>query len=200
MHMIVKVIALALSMQVTAFATEKSEFAGENEQRVLSKAAEEGAVGVDVEGRRHRSSSHRECCYLRGPTGPTGPQGVPGQPFGEYALFYLTLGATAEAGSNIVFDTQAALVGIDYDSDTGVFTLNPGTYSISYFYQPFMTPACNLYVNGELVLNSGIGGTSTVLTLTESSNTLVVQATTSASFTNAGANQSRASICIFQVD
>lgn len=139
-----------------------------------------------------------------GPNGLTGPQGAPGQPFGNYASFFFDSSSgdvDVMPGQNVLFNRQAALLGIQYNSSTGVFTLGPGTYSVTYFYNAMGSfIPLNMFVNGQLVLNSPLGGSSTVLTLTEPINTLALQYIYAQSFSVPGANQSWASIAIFQID
>ncbi|MBS0654499.1 MAG: hypothetical protein JSR46_01870 [Verrucomicrobia bacterium] len=118
------------------------------------------------------------------------------------ASFFLTTDSgdvDVNPGDNVLFNNQVALSGIEYNADTGVFTLCPGTYEVTYFFAPFSMPAVNMYVNGQLVLNSPLGGSSTVITVTEPMNTLTLQYITTGSFDAPGANQSWASVAISQV-
>ena len=102
-------------------------------------------------------------------------------------------------GQNFLFNNQVALSGIEYNSSTGVFTFGPGTYSVTYFYPPF-TVELNLYVNNQLIFNSPIGGSSTIFTVTEPTNTLVLQVMAARSFTAPPAGSSIASISLVRID
>jgi len=162
------------------------------------------ALGAELEQQStsviDKSSHHSNHCGPVGPQGPIGPQGDPRVSFGNYASFFLTTGADVTIGDNVIFNSQVALLGIEYDNTTGVFTLSPGTYSVTYLFEPFETPPINMYVNDQLILNSPLGGNSTVLTLTEPTNTLTLQYIATGTFTAPDANQSRVSIAIFQID
>jgi len=117
----------------------------------------------------------------------------------KYASFFLTTGSggvDVNAGENVMFNNQVALSGIKYNNATGLFTLPAGTYTVTYFFAPFTIPSVNMYANGKLILNSPLGGSSTVLALTEPSNTLSLQYISTNSFSAPGANQSWASISI----
>lgn len=155
-----------------------------------------------VMGRRANTNSMKSYCHhKRGPRGPQGPQGISGQPLNQYASFFMTQGSDGDllSGQNFLFNNQVALSGIDYDSSTGVFTFGPGTYSVAYFYAPF-TVELNLYVNGELIFNSPLGGSSTIFTVTEPINTLALQVMATKTFTAPPAGSSIASIALFRID
>lgn len=129
---------------------------------------------------------------------PVTKNGAPNK--GRYASFFLTTGSDGvNAGENVIFNDQVTLSGIKYDNTTGVFTLPPGTYTVTYFFAPFSMPSVNMYVNNQLILNSPLGGSSTVLKLTAPRNTLTLQYISAGSFSAPGANQSWASIAISQV-
>lgn len=121
----------------------------------------------------------------------------------SYASFFLTTNSNnldVIAGENLIFNDQVTLSGIGYDETTGVFTLNPGTYAVTYFFAPFSIPSVNMYVNDQLILNSPLGGSSTIFTVEESVNTLTLQYITINSFSTPGVNNSWASIAIFQLE
>lgn len=147
----------------------------------------------------------KSCCHRRGPAGARGGTGGAGEPntgFGNFASFYLTTGSPAiNPGDNVLFNSQVTLSGIDYNNATGVFTLAPGTYAVTYFFAPFNIPPVNMYVDGQLVLNSPLGGSSTVLTLKKPTNTLTLKyIAPSNGFSSPGAGQSWASIAICPID
>lgn len=181
MQQLKKILMLVITMQVSFFALE-------------AKLAQQD---------RSSSSSHCDHYGPVGPTGPTGPAGDPRDGFGNYASFFMTTGSgnvDVIAGENVIFNDQVTLSGIEYDSSSGVFTLSPGTYAVTYFFAPFSIPSVNMYVNNQLILNSPLGGSSTVLTLTEATNTLTLQYISTGSFAAPSAGQSWASIAIFQID
>jgi len=122
---------------------------------------------------------------------------------GNYASFFMTTGSgggSVNAGDNVIFNDQVTLSGIKYDNATGVFTLPAGVYTVTYFFAPFSIPAVNMYVNHQLILNSPLGGNSTVLKLTAPSNTLTLQYISTGSFSAPSAGQSWASIAISQIN
>ena len=188
MQQLKRILILGIALQASFFALEAGV---ENKQN-----------SIDISD-LHLSRHHCDHYGPTGPQGPTGAPGDPGVPFGNFASFFLTTSSgevDVTPGENVVFNNQLALSGIGYDTTTGVFTLSPGTYAVTYFFAPFSIPAVNMYVNGQLILNSPLGGNSTVLTLTESTNTLTLQYISTNSFASPGANQSWASIAIFQID
>lgn len=182
MHQLNNILLFALMLQVSFFTLEA------------------GFEQLDKSCCKHK----KHHCDQHGPAGrkgPTGPVGDPNMGFGNYASLYLTTGsAGVNAGDNVLFNSQVTLSGIEYDNATGLFTLSPGTYAVTYFFAPFSTPAVNMYANGQLILNSPLGGNSTVLTFTEPTNTLSLQYIAPGSFSAPGANQSWVSIAIFQID
>jgi hypothetical protein len=120
---------------------------------------------------------------------------------GRYASFFLTTGTSGvSAGENVIFNDQVTLSGIKYDNSTGVFTLPAGIYSVTYFFGAFSIPPVNMYVNHQLILNSPLGGNSTVLRLTAPTNTLTLQYISAGSFSAPSTNQSWASIAISQIN
>ncbi len=170
MQKLLRNIMLGIALQASAFALETSI-----DQQDLARGY-------------HYRDHHCQC-----------PQNDPGR----YASFFLTTDSgdvDVTPGENLIFNNQVALSGIEYDGSTGVFTLKPGTYSIIYLFAPFSIPSVNMYVNGQLILNSPLGGSSTVLTLTEPINTLTLQYISLNSFSAPGVNQSWASIAIFQIN
>ncbi|HEX4083989.1 MAG TPA: hypothetical protein VHY22_03685 [Chthoniobacteraceae bacterium] len=119
----------------------------------------------------------------------------------RYASFFLTTGSDAvDAGDNVVFNDQVTLSGIKYNNTTGVFTLPAGVYTVTYFFAPYEMPAVNMYVNNQLILNSPLGGNSTVLRLTSVKNTLTLKYISPGSFSAPSANQSWASVAISQIN
>ncbi len=202
MQQLMRILMLGIALQAGFFALEADIL---QEKDVVMANQDKGRTIKRVGSRGHCKDRHRR--HDRhgpvGSNGPTGPQGLPGQPFGNYASFFLTTGSGSvdvTPGENVLFNNQVALLGIQYDSTTGVFTLRPGTYAVTYFFDPRNIPSVNMYVNGQLILNSPLGGSSTVLTLTEPTNTLVLQYIFEQSFSAPEANQSWASIAIFQID
>lgn len=208
MQQLIRNVMIGIALQGSVFALSPETNISEQQDSTMTIQSEYSTIEAETfkdksahhSRSRHHGSDH---CGPPGPQGPNGPQGEPGQAFGEYASFFLTTSSgdvDLIAGENLIFNSQVTLSGIGYDSTTGVFTLGPGTYSVIYFFAPFSIPSLNMYVNGQLVLNSPLGGSSTVLTLTEPSNTLVLQAISTDSFSAPGANQSWASIAIFRID
>lgn len=186
-----KSVMLSIALQVVVYALQADETFLDTQELVMERVA-------DTNG-----SDTKRCKKIgpTGPRGPRGPQGISGQPLNQYASFFMTQssGGNLLPGQNFLFNNQVALSGIDYDSSTGVFTFGPGTYSVTYFYPPF-TIELNLYVNGELIFNSPIGGSSTIFTVTEPVNTLVLQVMASRSFAAPPAGASIASIALFRID
>lgn len=207
MQKLLRNVMLAIALQGSAFAQmPEMDISGEQDPAIAMQIEYDAVESEGLQTSRfHSGGCHHRSHDLGpvGPQGPTGPQGLPGLPFGRYASFFMTTSSGSvdlTPGENLIFNSQVALSGIGYDSTTGVFSLLPGTYSVIYFFAPFSIPALNMYVNGQLILNSPLGGSSTVLTLTEPINTLVLQSITTNSFAAPGANQSWASIAIFQID
>ena len=141
-----------------------------------------------------------EKCHAgpRGPRGAHGPAGDPGSDFQQYACLYNNIGQTLTSGENVLFQNQISLAGITYDGTTGVFTLQPGTYSITYFSGP--TGNLNLVANGGIVPNAPLGGTATIVTLANETNTLVLQAQANVALPAATPSQCSAMITIYQID
>lgn len=184
-----KSVMLSISLQVIAFALQAEEVLLDTQELVMERGADTSMYRCDKIG-------------PIGPRGPQGPQGISGQPLNQYASFFMTQSSgdvDLLPGQNFLFNNQVALSGIDYDTSTGVFTFGPGTYSVTYFY-PAFTIELNLYVNGELIFNSPISGSSTIFTVTEPSNTLVLQVMSTRSFTAPPAGASIASIALFRID
>lgn len=201
MQKLIRMITLGIALQASVFALEVDIL--EEQGPAMSHQSESS---IETAASHSDSSGGNHCCKHygpRGPQGPIGPQGYSGKPFGNYASFFLTTSSgdvDVNPGENVIFNDQVTLSGIQYDSATGVFTLSPGTYAVTYFFAPFSIPSVNMYVNGQLILNSPLGGSSTVLTLTEPTNTLVLQYISLNSFSVPGANESWASIAILQID
>jgi hypothetical protein len=184
MQKLLKYLMLSIALQGSAFAlTSEANISNQEVPEMNMQSENEDVEAGIIIKQRRRSHDHDH------------------RPFNEYASLFLTKGATVTAGDNLIFDTPVLLSGIGYDTSTGVFTLPSGTFSVIYFYTPFTTPPCNLWVNGEeQILNSGIGGGATLLTLIEPINTLEVIAITTGTFSNASANQSLASIAISRIE
>lgn len=156
---------------------------------------------------QYSSSSYTTACRPGpvGPIGQTGPQGLPGPNFGQYACLYSSVAQTLADGQNVLFGNQVSLAGITYNSTTGVFTLQPGTYSVTYFSTPIgsisSASELNIVANGSIIPNSPLGGSATIVTLSNAVNTLALQAqaaiTLSLPSTPATCN---AMITIYQID
>ena len=112
---------------------------------------------------------HKKC---KGPTGATGPTGAKGNTgdtgaagpsFGQYASFFSTDALSIPNNQNFLFDTQKALSGITYDSNTGVFTINQaGVYKISaYVYAEVL--AFTVDIDGIQVVDLYNNGSFTVV-------------------------------------
>lgn len=189
MQKLLRNVLLGMVLQASAFALAAEVDISVQQGAEITELGEceTTEAGIILTKRRNRSSSHEdECRFPRG-----------------YASFFLTSGSSGTglaAGENLIFNNQVTLSGIDYDTSTGVFTLGPGTYSVIYLFFALEMPPINMYVNGQLVLNSPLGGGSTVLTLTDPINTLTLQAIAAGTFSAPSAGQSVASIAIFQID
>lgn len=144
-------------------------------------------------------SHHKKCCP--GPTGAqglTGSTGNSGPDFGQFACLYNNVGQVLTTGQNVLFQNTISLEGIDYDNTTGILTLQPGTYSVTYFSNP--TGNLNLVVNGAVVPNAPLSGAATILTLSNGTNTLVLQAQANTTLPAAGVNQCSAMITVYQIN
>lgn len=115
----------------------------------------------------------------------------------QYACLYNTVGQTLTTGENVLFQNEISLEGITYDNTTGVFTLLPGTYSVTYFSNPSVNFV--LVANGAFVPNSPLAGSATILTLSNTTNTLSLQAQANGSLPAASSNQCSAMITIYQI-
>ncbi len=119
--------------------------------------------------------------------------------FDQYACLYSSIDQTLTTGQNVLFGNQISLSGITYNAATGVFTLQPGTYSVTYFSTP--VDNINLVANGAIVPNSPLGGSATILTLSNPINTLALQAQASTSLTLPETiPECNAMITIYQID
>ncbi len=146
-----------------------------------------------------RKNHYQTCCP--GPTGPqglTGQAGNPGPDFGEFACLFNNEGQVLTTGQNVLFQNTISLAGITYDGTTGVLTLQPGTYSVTYFSNP--SGNLNLVVNGAVVPNAPLSGTATILTLSNASNTLVLQAQANVNLPAASENQCSAMITVYRIN
>ena len=142
---------------------------------------------------------NQKCCP--GPTGAqglTGPIGDSGPDFGQFACLYNNEGQVLTTGQNVLFQNTISLEGISYDGTTGILTLQPGTYSVTYFSNP--TGHLYLVVNGAIVPNAPLGGTAAILTLANGTNTVALQAQANVNLPAAGENQCSAMITVYQIN
>lgn len=163
---------------------------------LASDHLEKRSPNFELEGESlFHSKMHKKHCS--GPTGPIGLQGDPGPNFDQYACLYSNEAQTLTIGHNVLFANEISLSGIQYDNTTGVFTLPPGTYSVTYFSTPTNV---NLVSNGSIVPNSPLGGCITILVLTQNSNTLALQAQGPVSLSALAPPLCNAMITIYQID
>lgn len=152
-------------------------------------------------GRPKGSHCNKQGKCHPGPIGPKGATGLPGNPgpnFGQYACFYTSVIQTVQQNNNVFFETPVSLAGITYNSATGVFTLQPGTYSITYF--SGLYNELNLVVNGATVSNSPLDGSATVMTLSNAQNTVALQAQSTFTLLPPQAGQCNVMITIYQIN
>lgn len=191
-------VMLCVALQGSAYA---QDFEPKGNALEAHKEVESLKLSKNLEGKSHHRSSkgNKGCCP--GATGPKGPNGAPGDPgpdFDQYACLYSNTAQTLTTGQNVRFGNQISLSGITYDGATGIFTLQPGTYSVTYFSTPIS--ALNLVVNGSDVPNSPLGGCATILTLSNATNTLALQAQSSTTLPAPGITECNAMITIYQID
>ncbi len=154
---------------------------------------------TNVMSKKSHCNKHGKC--HRGPTGSKGANGFPGDPgpnFGQYACLYTSVAQYLEQGDNVLFENQISLAGISYNSTTGIFTLQPGTYSITYFGAP--GGELNLVANGSIVSNSPLGGSAAIVTFSNETNTLALQAQSTVDLSEPGTDQCNAMITIYQIN
>lgn len=190
------VLCIALQGNAVAYGLQ-SDMEQKGNTMLLPKEAKSGLA---------QDRRHGDC--RPGPTGPRGPTGSPGNPgpdFGQYACLYSNVAQPLTTGQNVLFGNQISLSGIVYNSTDGVFTLPPGTYSVTYFSTPLgslsSASELNLVANGAIVPNSPFGGCATILTLSNDTNTLALQAQASITLTLPSTiPQCNAMITIYQID
>jgi len=159
----------------------------------------QGTIVAKEDVRTPEKFNSARCCP--GPTGPQGqpgPAGTPGPNFDQYACLYRSSTQTLASGDKVLFENQISLEGITYDNTTGILTLQPGTYSVSYFTSPVGN--LNLVANGGTVPNSPLVGSATILTLSNGTNTLWLQAFANTTLPAGTANQCNAMITIYQIN
>lgn len=153
-----------------------------------------------VEGAFKRKSDNHCCTGLTGLRGPVGPTGTTGPNFGQYASLYTNTTQSFTSGDNVLFESQVSLAGISYNNATGVFTLSPGVYAVTYFVGGGTTDF-NVVANGSVVRNSPLGaGFVGVIPLSNATNTLSLTAQTTTSFSSQSAPNCAALITIYQID
>jgi hypothetical protein len=116
---------------------------------------------------------------------------------GNFACLYNNAGQVLTQGQNVLFPNEISLTGVTYDNTAGTLTLPPGTYSVSYFSDP--TGNLNLVANGVVIPNAPLGGSATILTLSNSTNTLALQSQGNVNLPAAGTNQCSAMITVYRV-
>jgi hypothetical protein len=117
---------------------------------------------------------------------------------GGYACLYSNTSQTLSAGQNVLFQNELSLAGVTYDGTTGVLTLPAGNYSVSYFSYP--SGSLNLVANGNLIPNSPLSGSVTILTLSNATNSLALQAPDGANLSESGTNQCNAMITVYRIN
>lgn len=179
------IVMFCIALQGSVFALGLESVKLEQENVLMSKKSHCG--------------KREKCCPGRdGKKGAKGLPGDPGPDFGQYACLYSSVNQIITQGNNVLFANQISLAGISYDSTTGVFTLQPGTYYVTYFSIP--VGGLNLVANGSIVPNSPLGGCVTILKLSNESNTLALQALANINLPTPDLEQCNAMITIYRFD